>query len=73
MQVDENSEQEVIMTQINCSAALSIEHLSIESQKTDFIIIGFGNGKLLQIYFDVEMARAILDDPVENPPYLNYN
>ena len=41
MQVDENSEREVIMTQINCSAALSIEHLSIESQKTDFIIILF--------------------------------
>ena len=40
-------ESEGIMSQVNCSAALSIEHLSIDSQETDYIILGFGNGKLL--------------------------
>jgi len=60
------------LTQHNCSAALSIEHLSIDSAETDYIILGFGNGKLLQLTLDVAQVRAIVEDPVENPPYLSY-
>ena len=60
------------MSQINCSAALSIEHLSIDSQETDYIILGFGNGKLLQLTMDVAQARGIIEDPLENPPFLSY-
>ena len=60
------------MNQVNCSAALSIEHLNIDSQETDYIILGFGNGKLLQLSLDIIQTKAIIDDPIENPPFLSY-
>lgn len=36
-----------IAFKFNCAAARSIEHLTIKSQQTDQVLVGFANGKLL--------------------------
>jgi len=43
----------------NCTAGSSVEHLTIKSQQTDQILIGFANGKLLQICLDLNHVRDI--------------
>ena len=56
----------------NSVAALSIEHLTIKSQDTDQILVGFANGKILQLCLDIAWLRAIASDPVTYRPYLDF-
>lgn len=43
----------------NCCAARSIEHLTVKSQETDQLLIGFSNGKILQLCLDLGHVRQI--------------
>ena len=61
-----------IPMQFNCAAAQSIEHLSIKSQDTDQIIIGFANGKLMQLCIDLVHIRGIMNDPENYEPFLDF-
>ena len=61
-----------ISMQFNCSAARSIEHLTIKSQKTDIVIIGFAYGKILQICVDLCHLQDIETDPEKWAPFLDF-
>lgn len=64
--------QNFIAMQLNCCAARSMEHLTVASQETDLIIIGFANGKLMQVCLDLAHVKGMVTDPVNFPAYLNF-
>lgn len=49
-----------------------MEHLTVMSQETDLIILGFANGKLLQICLDLAHVKGILSDPENFAPYIDF-
>lgn len=67
-----SSDSNFVAMQLNCSAARSMEHLTVVSQETDLIIIGFANGKLLQVCLDLAHVKGIATDPENFLPYLDF-
>ena len=72
MDVDSGAGEQKISIQLNCSAARSMEHLTVVSQETDLVIIGFANGKLLQVCLDLAHLKGIAVDPESFTPYLDF-
>ena len=74
MQIDtveksKHANDDVINFEFTCSAGKSIEVLTVESEHTDYIIIGIGTGKILQFSVDLEILSQIqngLTDPQIN-------
>ena len=49
-----------------------MEHLTVRSQETDLIILGFANGKLMQICLDLAHVKGIATDPDNFAPFLDF-
>lgn len=58
--------------QFNCTAGRSIESLTIKSQKTEMVMIGFETGKILQICIDLAHLKNILTEPTTFAPFLDF-
>mmetsp|Transcript_10240 Transcript_10240/g.13884 ORF Transcript_10240/g.13884 Transcript_10240/m.13884 type:complete len:94 (+) Transcript_10240:647-928(+) len=57
-----NTTPSEIAFRFNCTAARSIEHLTTISQQTDTVLVGFADGKLLQICVDLAHLKDVLDE-----------
>ena len=55
----------------NCSAGRSLEHLTSKAQQVDTILIGFANGKLLQICLDLAHMAEI--ESGDQAPFLDFS
>jgi len=49
-----------------CAAARSIEHLRVQQEDTDYLLIGFANGKILQLCVDLKTMMARYGKPLNS-------
>lgn len=66
----QKTQNDSLTMQFNSSAARSIEHLAIQSQETDQILIGFASGKIMQLCLDLGHVKQIIDG--ESPSFLDF-
>ena len=65
---DENviADKLIFSQRTQCAAARSIENLRVAQEDTDYLLIGFANGKILQLCVDLKAIFARAGKPMNN-------
>lgn len=59
MEIDQEVKNDPVNFEYTCSAGKQIELLRVESEQTDYLVIGIGTGKTLQFTVDLEVLGKI--------------